>query len=207
MGKSCKVLSGSWSTAGGYLKPLLRGIMQNPREIFANFCVHCCAPALRSRAKTLLKVGGFLKAFLGGCLESSSRRSSRVQDMGKFLGVGVDNCLGESWGKSDKALGGSCGSVRGFPRQLSSKNGANPQGGLGRFPVRFVGQCRGKSCNELVGCWRLLRAIWDACLVKLLGSRAKVFGESLLIFARILKRLIRGIAQSSWGDPGLFLRV
>ena len=149
MGKSCKVLPGSWSTAGGYLKPHLRGIMQSPWEIFANFCVHCCAPALRSRAKTLLKVGGFLKAFLGGFLESSSRRSSRVQDMGKFLGVGVDNCLGESWGKSDEALGGSCGSVRGFPRQLSSKNGANPQGGLGRFPVRFVASAVGSRATNL----------------------------------------------------------
>ena len=177
MGKSCKVLSGSWSTLGGYLKPLLRGIMQNPWEIFANFCVHCCAPALRSRAKTLLKVGGFLKAFLGGFLESSSRRSSRVQDMGKFLGVGVDNCLGESWGKSDKALGGSCGSVRGFLRQLSSKKWCKSPGGLGQFPVRFVAQCHGKSCSEHVGCWRLLRAIWDACLVKLLGSRTKDFGD------------------------------
>ena len=152
--------------------------MQNPREIFANFCAHCCAPALRSRAKTLLKVGGFLKAFLGGCLESSSRRSSRVQDMGKFLGVGVDNCLGESWGKSDEALGGSCGSVRGFLRQLSSKNGANPQGILANFRCDSWPSAMGSRAANLLGCWRLLRAIWDACLVKLLGSRAKVFGDS-----------------------------
>ena len=102
--------------------------MQSPWEIFANFCVHCCAPALRNRARTLLNVGGSLRAFLGGCLESSSGRSSRIQDMGKFLGVGVDNCLGESWGKSDKALGGSCGSVRGFLRQLSSKMVQIPRG-------------------------------------------------------------------------------
>ena len=65
--------------------------------------------------------------------------------------------------------------------------------------MRFLGLCPGTSCNQLVGCWRpfagkLGRLPWETS-----GQSCKGLWGVLPNSARILERLLRGVAQSSWG--------
>ena len=106
--------------------------------------------------------------------------------------------LGNAWRNRATSLGGSwaywwCSSAAFFGKWCISPRGS------WLIPVRFLGQCPGTSCNQLVGCWRpfagkLGRLPWETP-----GKSCKGLWGVLPNSARILERLLRGVAQSSWG--------
>ena len=114
----------------------------------------------------------------------------------------MGNCLEEYLAKSGNVPGGFLGILvvffGGFLREM-----VHIPEGFWPIPVRFLGQCPGTSCNQLVGCWRPFagklgrlpwetsgqscKGLWGVCpiphafLSDCFGESRKVLGGSWLV--------------------------
>ena len=203
MGNRAQSFQGLGRFWRGDLKRFPPESTQSAWDILANFLVHCRATAFRSRAESFLNVVAFLRAswrrlpekILGNIVQRSKM-------LANSWGLAWAIALGNAWRNRATSLGGSwaywwCSSAAFFGKWCISPRGS------WLIPVRFLGQCPGTSCNQLVGCWRPFagklgrlpwetsgqscKGLWGVCpiphafLSDCFGESRKVLGGSWLV--------------------------